>query len=143
MTAQRTLRGDVTPHSLWLDPSARAERRDRLDLHQHPPIPEGTGLTVTGTEVTITDDETASTSVALTVDPATVGEDAAATTVTATLNEAARAEAIEVTVSVGSGTATSGTDFAAVSDLTVTIAAGAYTRRSPARLTIGPKNLTC
>ena len=35
IAAQRTLRGDVTPHSPWLDPSPRADRRDRLDLHQH------------------------------------------------------------------------------------------------------------
>jgi hypothetical protein len=38
VTAQRTLRGDVTPHLPWFDPSPRADRRDRLDLHQHPRI---------------------------------------------------------------------------------------------------------
>ena len=85
--------------------------------------------TVTGTQLTITDDETASTAVTLTVAPTSVREDASATTVTvtATLDEDARASATSVTVAVGSAGdgATEGTDYATVSDLTVTIAAGA------------------
>ena len=61
------------------------------------------------------------------VDANEVGEgDASRTfTVTATLNAAAaRPEDAEVSVSVSSGTAVSGTDFSAVSEFTVTIAAG-------------------
>ena len=78
--------------------------------------------------VTVTDDETASTEIALTVSPATVEEDSGATTVTVTgrLNQAPRASDTSVTVSVGAtgDAATEGTDYAAVSDLTLTIDAG-------------------
>ena len=86
-----------------------------------------TGLPVTGAEVTITDDETPSMGVTLSVSPASVTENGGAdtVTVTATLDEDAGTEETAVTVSVGaSGTATSGTDYAAVPDFTVTIPAG-------------------
>ena len=43
---------------------------------------------------------------------------------TAALNGGSRSSATPVTVSVGGGTATSGTDFATVNDFTITIAAG-------------------
>ncbi len=61
-------------------------------------------------------------SVTLSVNPSTIGEEDEATeiTVTGTLN-VFQATALPVTVSVGSGTATSGTDFAAVSDFTISI----------------------
>ena len=49
---------------------------------------------------------------------------AAYVTVTATLIGSASAEDIDVTVSVAGNTATAGTDFSAVTDFTVTIAAG-------------------
>ena len=88
-----------------------------------------TGLTVTGTSLTLTDDETASTGVTLSVNPTRVGEADAATAVvvTATLNGAARGSATAVTVAVGytGDSATEGTDYATVSDFTVTIGAGA------------------
>ena len=76
--------------------------------------------------VTVTDDESASTGVQLSVDKSSLGESDSATTitVTATLNGGSRSSATPVTVSVGSGTATSGTDFATVSDFTITIPAG-------------------
>ena len=66
--------------------------------------------------VTIADDETAATRITLSVNPAAVAEDAGGTdvTVTATLNGAAQSTDIGVTVSVASGTALAGTDFAAV-----------------------------
>ena len=87
------------------------------------------GVAVTGTELTIVDDETLSTVVALSVSPASVNEDAGGTavTVTAALDEAARPDATVVTVAVGDAddSATAGTDFRTVSDLTVTIPAGA------------------
>ena len=84
------------------------------------------GLAVNGTTATITDDDTASTVVALTAEPATVREDAEPTevTVTAALDAGARDEDTEVAVSVVSGTATAGTDFAEVAEVVVTITAG-------------------
>ena len=79
-------------------------------------------------EVTVTDDETASTKVTLSVSATSVDEDAGSTsvTVTAELDESARTSATEVTVSVGAAGdgATEGTDYATVSDFTLTIAAG-------------------
>ena len=74
------------------------------------------GVTVASVDVRVDDDETASSGVTLTVSPGSVGEGAGATTVTvtATLNGGTRGEATPVAVTVDSGTATSGTDFAAV-----------------------------
>ena len=82
-------------------------------------------VTADSVDVTVDDDETASNGVTLTLSPESVSEGAAATTVTvrARLNGGTRGEATPVTVTVGSGTATSGTDFAAVSRFTITIAA--------------------
>ena len=83
-------------------------------------------FTVTKAEMTLTDDETAPGTIALTTDPTSVGEDASETEVTviATLGGSVTlAGATEVTVSVGGGTATSGTDYTAVADITLTIAA--------------------
>ena len=84
------------------------------------------GFTVTKAEMTLTDDETAPTAIALTTAPTSVREDDSATpvTVTATLGGSVTlASATEVTVSVGGGTATSGTDYTAVENFTLTIAA--------------------
>ena len=81
--------------------------------------------TATGT---ITNDDATSTGITLAVSPESVAEDAGATTVTvtATLNDAVRASATPVTVAVGaaSDAATEGTDYTAVSDLTMSIVAG-------------------
>ena len=78
-------------------------------------------------EVTVDDDETASTAVTLTAVPDSVDEDAGSTTVTVTaeLDASARAVDTVVTVSVGasSDSAVKGTDYQLVSDFTVTIAA--------------------
>ena len=82
------------------------------------------GFTVTKAEVTLSDDETAPGSITLTVSPASVEEDDGATTVTVTATlggSATLPDATEVTVSVGGGSATSGTDYTAVSNFTVTI----------------------
>ena len=85
------------------------------------------GLTVTDAELRITDDETASTGVTLSVDPTMVIEGAGRTPVTvrAALNGAARLGSTAVTVAVGTpgDSATEGTDYATVGDLTVTIPA--------------------
>ena len=79
-------------------------------------------------DVTVDDDETASTKVTLSVDPAEVGEEAGARsmTVTGTLDEAPRTSATRVTVSVGASDdeATEGTDYPAVADFALTIDAG-------------------
>ena len=86
------------------------------------------GLTVNGAVLTLTDDDGAP-SVNLSLNPATAGEDDEATQVTVTAafsNSSTYAIDKTVTVTVGgSGTATSGADYAAVSDFDVTIAKGA------------------
>ena len=84
------------------------------------------GFTVTKAEMTLTDDETAPGTIALTTAPTSVREDDSATevTVTATLGGSVTlSSATEVTVSVGGGSATSGTDYTAVENFTLTIAA--------------------
>ena len=75
--------------------------------------------------IDVDDDETASSGVTLTVSPTEVAESASATniTVTARLNGGTRDAATPVAVNVGSGTATSGTDFATVGNFTITIPA--------------------
>ena len=71
-------------------------------------------VTAADVPVTVDDDETDPTGVTLSVSPDEVGEGAGATTVTVTaeLNGGSRNSATEVSVTVGSGTAVSGTDFA-------------------------------
>ena len=84
------------------------------------------GLVVHGTEVELTDDDEVP-EVVLSVDPASVGEGAAASVVTVTAalsNGSAFPVDTAVTVSVGGGTATAGADYAAVGDFRVAISAG-------------------
>ena len=88
-----------------------------------------TGLTVNGTSLTLTDDDTPP-AIDLTVSPAIVAEDASATavTVTAQFSNASTygaAKTVSVTVGDSGDGATSGTDYAAVTGFDVTIAAGA------------------
>ncbi len=88
------------------------------------------GLTVTGTQISLTDDDAAPTGITLAVSPISIDEDDGATgvTVTATVDGATRfATEQTITVSVGGGTATSGTDYTAVADFAIAIAAGAAT----------------
>ena len=92
---------------------------------------EGTApdFTVTGTTVTLTDDETAPTGITLTVSPDEVSEGNSATTVrvTATLGgSVALPAATTVTVEVGASgdSATEGTDYADVQEFTLTIPVG-------------------
>ena len=86
------------------------------------------GVTAAAVAVTVADDETASTAVALSVDPLSVDEDAGATTitVTGTLDGGTVATDTAVTVSVGASgdAAAAGTDYATVADVTLTIDAG-------------------
>ena len=96
------------------------------------------GLTVTGATLTLTDDDDAPTGVTLSVSPAAVGEGAGETevTVTATVNGATRyPDAKTVRVTVGGGTATAGTDYAAVAAFDITIAAGAASAQGTFDLT--------
>ena len=78
--------------------------------------------------LTITDDDAASTTLTLSVAPASIPENATGgdriVTVTAALDGSARSADTEVSVSVAAGTATLATDFAVVSDFTITIPAG-------------------
>ena len=88
--------------------------------------------------VFINDDETGSTRVDLSVDPAQVREDAGATTVrvTASLNADARARDTDVMVRVGApgDSAVEGTDYETVADLTLTIDAGETSAETTFRL---------
>ena len=88
-------------------------------------------------DVTVDDDETASSGVTLTVSPESVSEGASATTVTVTasLNGGTRGDATPVSVTVGSGTATSGTDFAAVTGFTISIPANTQSHTGTFTLT--------
>ena len=83
------------------------------------------GLTVGETSILIVDDDG---EIELKASPSSVAESAASTEVTVTaklLSGATRRSATEVTVKVGEkGTATEGTDYATVTDFTLTIAAG-------------------
>ena len=83
----------------------------------------GTNTDVTGTSMTLTDNDTYA--VTLSASPTSVAEDASATTVTVTATATAISTARTVTVAVGGSTdsATEGTDYATVADITVTIAA--------------------
>ena len=98
------------------------------------------GLTVDSATLEITDNDAASTRVALSVDPDAVSEGASeqTVTVTGTLNGAARTSATSVNVSVGGGTATAGTDFDTVSDFALTIPA--RLRSGTATFTLNPAN---
>ena len=92
------------------------------------------GLTVNGTDVTLSDDEKkkildGTLSINLSLSPSSVNEGASATTVTvsAALSNPNVSFATDQTVSVsvgGSGTAVSDTDYAAVSNFDITIATG-------------------
>ena len=101
-----------------------------------------TGLTVNGTSVTISDDD--STDITLRASPSSVaeGDEATMVTVTAVTDGDTFPANRTVTVSVGGSddTATSGTDYAAVADLDVTITVGRTT--GSATFTLTPKQDT-
>ena len=80
--------------------------------------------------LTINDDDAAPTGITLTVDTTSIAEDASATTitVTASVDGTSRYDAdktVQVTVGGTGSTATSGTDYALVSSISITIPAGA------------------
>ena len=103
------------------------------------------GANVIGPEdikLTIDEDDTASSAVALSVSPQNVGEGAGSTRieVTGELNAAARPAATSVTVMVGGDddAAREGEDFSAVGDLTLVIPAGS--KRATAAFTLSPSD---
>ena len=87
----------------------------------------GTQTNVTGTSMTLTDNDTYA--VTLSASPDSVGEGASATSVTVTASATAISTARTVSVVVGSSTdsATEGTDYATVADFTVSISANQTT----------------
>ena len=100
-----------------------------------------TGFTVTKAAMTLTDDDTAPTAITLSVSPTSVSEGDTQTevTVTATLDGSVTlSSATEVAVSVGGGTATSGTDYGEVSNFAVTI--GANESSGTGTFTLTPAN---
>ncbi len=84
--------------------------------------------TVNSASISITDDETPPTSIALTLNPSSVNEGDGATSVDVTAAFPVGSKALEsataVSVSVSGSTAVAGSDFGAVSSFTVTIPAG-------------------
>ena len=94
-------------------------------------------LPVDSTSLTITDDDTASTKVTLSLDRDSISEGAGQTTirVTGTLDEAASTSPTSVRVSVDGDSAVVDTDFDSVSDFTLTIPAGATSGTATFRLT--------
>ncbi len=93
-----------------------------------------TGFTVNSVALTITDDETAPTTITLALTDSDVGEEDGATTVTVTAawegnTPIQEATEVEVSVAVGTGEGAAETDdFAAVADFTITIAGGALNK---------------
>ena len=90
----------------------------------------GTDIDVDGASISITDNDAAPTGVTLSVNPASVAEDAAATnvTVTATVTGGttyAAAKTVRVAVGDGDDSATEGTDYESVDDFDLSIEAGA------------------
>ena len=133
MTTARTLSfaiGDTTATFTVATTEDTVDEPDETFLVR---LTGATGAAVTDDEAvgTITDDDAAPTGITLSVDPTSVAEDAAAAatvTVTATVaGGTTYAAATTVTVSVGDSddSAVSGTDYAAVSNFSITIPAGA------------------
>ena len=88
-----------------------------------------TGIDVDGASISITDNDAAPTGVMLSVNPASVAEDAAATSVTVTATVTggttyAEAKTVSVTVGDSNDSATDGTDYKSVDDFDLSIAAG-------------------
>ena len=92
---------------------------------------------ITEATLTLADDDMPSSRVALVLDVVSVAEngDEQVVNVTGTLNAGARPEETAVTVSVESGTAVAGTDFAPVDDLVLTIPAHTASGTATIRIT--------
>ena len=92
-------------------------------------------LTVNGVMLTISDNDTASTGIELSLNPTRVTEQGGqqTVTVTAALNAGARTQDTVVQVSVAGDTATVGDDFGAVGSFSITIPATSPAGRTPSR----------
>ena len=101
------------------------------------------GVTAASVDVSVDDDERPSSGITLSVNPDSIGEGAAATTITVTadLNGGTRGSATPVVVSVGSGTATSGTDFETVTGITITIPSNSASHTGSFTLTPSPDTM--
>ena len=111
-----------TMFTLSPENDAIAERGETISV-----IGRTNGLTVEPATLTLSDNDTASRVVTLTVEPESVYEDTPEdVTVTASLNAGARAEDTEVRLTVGAAgdTAVPGADYERVSERTLTIMAG-------------------
>ena len=100
-----------------------------------------TGVTVSSTSLTLTDDDTAPSKIALSLSPTTIAEDAGATdvTVTATIDGTARWGADQtVAISVDDSGTSNVVEFAEVSNFNLTIAKGASS--GTAKFSITPTN---
>ena len=97
-------------------------------------------LPVTGTTITLVDDDEASVAITLTADPPRATEDGgpAEVTVTATLDAGARSEATTVTVSVAGSGVDAAVDFDEVGDFAILIAAGE--RSGAGAFTLNPED---
>ena len=120
--------------TLTPDDDEVAEGAEEITVHG-----TASGLTVDDVTLTLNDDDQASASVSLSVDPASVSEDAGAVSVqvTAELDGAAGLEPTVVNVTVGRAgdSAASGTDYASVAGFVLTIPAGQTTGTATFTLT--------
>ena len=105
---------------------------DALDESNETISVEGTsaGVTVTADQITITDDDAAPSGITLVANPDSVTENGGAKTVTVTASvngttRYAAAKTVAVTVGKSADSATEGTDYTTVADLSIEIAAGA------------------
>ena len=99
----------------------------------------GTVTTANPVAVTVTDNDTLSTSWTLSADPSSVSESSDATTVTVTATRSGTvtaATSTTVSVSVGDGTAKAGEDFIAASSFDLTVAAEATSGEATVRLAV-------
>ena len=98
-------------------PTTTRSRRVRKEITVHG---TASGLSVEDATLTLNDDDTASTSVSLSLDPGSVSEDAGSVSlkVTATLDQQASPEPTAVTLTVGrtGDAAESGTDYTSIAD---------------------------
>ena len=118
---------------------------DALDEPNETISVEGTsaGVTVTADQITITDDDAAPSGITLVANPDTVTENGGAKTVTVTASvngttRYAAAKTVAVTVGKSADSATEGTDYTTVADLSIEIAAGAASGSK--RFTLTPTN---
>ena len=112
-------RGQTTGTASFTLAAGRMTRSPRV-RRRSPCTGTASGFTVDDATLTLNDDDVASTSVSLSLDPGSVSEDAGSVSlaVTATLDQQARPEPTAVTLTVGrtGDAAESGTDYTSIAD---------------------------